>query len=278
VHDPLGGLADLLARRVRFIGDAAARIEEDYLRILRFFRFTAEYCAGAPDAVGLAACVRLAGGLQTLSAERIRTELLKILVAPRATDISHIMQQHDFWQPLLGLAADPVGLSQMVAIAPPAGAPPDAITRLAALAVTTPADADHLAHRLKLSTEDWLALSAIGRFWRRIDVTMDRPALRRLLHEAGRPAASAAILVAWARAGTLTLADPSWASLLDAARTLPMPEFPLRGRDVLACGVAPGPRVGVILARLQAWWIEGDFAANRAVLLARLSDDVTARE
>jgi poly(A) polymerase len=269
VHDPLGGYSDLVARRVRFIGDARARIGEDYLRILRFFRFTAEYVRDAPDAEGLAACGQMRDGLQRLSAERIRSEVLKIVAAPRGGDVADIMHAHGFWVPLLGLAAVPEHLRRLAVVERLQGRAPNAVTRLAALAILTSEDADHLASRLKMSTHEWMGLAAVGRLWRQISPDLDQAACRRMLHREGRAAVTAAGAVAWARHDA-TATDADWTGLMLELETLDVPTFPVRGRDVLDRGVAPGPMVGAILARLTEWWVARDFAADREVLLARL--------
>ncbi len=273
VHDPLGGLADLAARRVRFIGDARTRIGEDYLRILRFFRFTAEYVRDAADAEGLAACGQMRDGLQRLSAERVRSEVLKIMVAPRAGDIAEMMHAHGFWVPLLGLVVVPQHLRQVAVVERLEGDAPNAVIRLAALAVQTPEDADQLATRLKLSTHEWTGLAAVGRLWRQVSPQLDEPACRRLLHREGRAAVAAAGLVARGRHDA-DVADAKWAALLGVIASLDTPTFPVRGRDVLDRGIAPGPMVGAILARLDGWWVAQDFAADRNGLLAQLDAEL----
>ena len=136
--DPVGGLDDLRKRRVRFIGDPEARIREDYLRILRFFRFSADYGNGQLDAPGLAAAVRLKDGLARLSPERIRAEILKLLAAPKAAEVVRIMHATGILQLVIQAPADPECLARLQAIELALGQPPDALTRLAALAVGDP--------------------------------------------------------------------------------------------------------------------------------------------
>jgi poly(A) polymerase len=275
LHDPLGGYGDLLARRVRFIGDASARIAEDYLRILRFFRFTAEYAAGPPDADGLAACGLQRAGLERLSAERIQAELKKILLAPRAGDMAELMHAHGFWTPLLGLAVAPAHLKQLIALDIAGGGTPSSVTRLAALAVCTAEDADQLSARLKLSTHDWTGLAAVGRNWWALNPDVEPRRLRRRLYHEGLPAVVSAGLVAWARRGAGP-EDARWTALLKNLKTMDVPAFPLRGRDFIDRGVPPGPVVGAALARLEAWWIDGDFTASRAALLAQVDEQLQA--
>src|SRR5271170_2242074 len=116
VHDYVGGLGDLRARRVRFIGEADARIREDYLRILRFFRFSARFAASGLDPEGLSAAIRARDGLARLSRERVRAEFLKLLAAPRPGDIAQTMSESGFLEPILGSVGYPRRLSRLIAI------------------------------------------------------------------------------------------------------------------------------------------------------------------
>jgi tRNA nucleotidyltransferase/poly(A) polymerase len=164
LFDPLGGYPDLAARRVRFIGDADERIREDYLRILRFFRLTAEFAEGPADAGGLAACVRERTGLAVLSAERVRVELLRLLAAPRGAEIGALMQDYGLLPGVLGAAPRPTLLARLAAIETVLRFAPDPVLRLAALAVEVPEDAERLRDRLRLSNDEAAKLArAAGR-------------------------------------------------------------------------------------------------------------------
>ena len=264
MSDPLGGYADLVARRVRFIGDAQARIREDYLRILRFFRFAAEYAVGSIDTAGLSACGVLRDGLQQLSAERIRTEVLKTLQAPRAAEIAELMHAHGFWVPLLGLAPVPAQLARLIDTAPES----DPTVRLAALCVVTPEDARRLSARLRLSNVEALQLDAMAELSARIGPEMVAVEVRRAIYARGRETFLSALAIAVARQGHAT----GWhgTDQRQAALAWPSPVFPVRGQDLLDRGVAPGPAIGESLRRLEAWWIEQDFVPDRRAVLARL--------
>ena len=155
VHDTVGGLDDLAAGRVRFIGDADQRIREDYLRILRFFRFSARFAAGGLDAEGLTAAIRARDGLARLSRERVRAELLKLITAPRAGEVVQTMGECGFLEPILGGLAYPGRLSRLIGIEADRGATPDAILRLAALGVAIPEDAERLRDRLRLANAEY---------------------------------------------------------------------------------------------------------------------------
>jgi poly(A) polymerase len=276
VIDPVGGFADVMQRRVRFIGDAAERIREDYLRILRFFRFQAEYGRAAPDAEGFAACVRERHGLTALSAERIRAELLKLLVAPRAVAAVESMCDAGLLAMLLGLAPRPGLLAATVRIETELASPADAMLRLSALAVAVEEDVDLIADRLRLSKaerEQLLVIDQRAAFLAQLD---DRSARRRL-YQLGPERWRRAMLAA-AVAGGTSAADPAWRRLYTLSEHWQVPRFPLRGADVLALGVEPGPAVGELLQQLESWWMNEDFAPSEADLRERLHQLVRERK
>jgi poly(A) polymerase len=269
VSDPLGGLDDLAARRIRFIGDARERIREDALRILRFFRFNARYGRDAPDADGLAACAAERTLLAQLSAERVRAEFLKLLAAPGAAPAIAVMFAHGFIVDVLGRAPR-IGLfERLVALDAAAQRPADPLLRLSVLAAAVDEDRDHLAVRLRLSRAE------------RDDLVIVDPRLQHLatLDIAGQHRALYAIgAVRWRRltlAGATTAgtaeARAVWDTLHALADRWQVPRFPLGGRDAVALGLAPGPQIGSLLADLEADWIAEDFAADTAGLQARLA-------
>jgi poly(A) polymerase len=271
VLDPLGGYPDLAARRVRFIGDARERIREDYLRILRFFRLTADFAEGPADAEGLAACVRERAGLAVLSAERVRVELLRLLAAPRGPEIAVLMQDYGLLPAVLGAAPRPTLLVRLAAIEAALGLAPDAVLRLAALAVEIPEDAARLRDRLRLSNDQAAKLLRAG--WCCHDAELapsgpEAPA-KVYLYLLGAEAYCERVLILWARSDAAP-EDASWRDRFSLPDRWAAPRFPLKGADVLALGVPAGPRVGEILRDLQVWWIDGGFAADEAVLRARL--------
>ena len=163
VFDPIGGYGDLQAGRVRFIGEAEARIKEDYLRILRFFRFHAYYGKGAMDEEGLHAAVRLRAGLAQLSAERVAGEMRRILVAPGAIGAVEALFDYGLLTIVLGGVPRLVRFERLVAIEEANGLAPISALRLAALAVFVEEDAARLADRLRLSNAEQavLALAAL---------------------------------------------------------------------------------------------------------------------
>jgi poly(A) polymerase len=269
VFDPLSGYADLAARRVRFIGEARERIREDYLRILRFFRVTAEHGAGAPDAEGLAACVREREGLARLSGERVRGELLRLLAAPRGPELAHWMHAYGLLALVLGAAPRPVLLDRLAALEAGLGLAADPILRLAALAVEVAEDADRLRERLRLSNEEHVRLIRAAARDPRIGPAAPERAGRACLYTIGAAAYRDLVLVAWTRSGA-NPADPAWRHRHALPGRWQPPRFPLGGGDVLALGVPAGPRVGQLLREVEAWWIAGDFAADEAALRGKL--------
>lgn len=252
VFDYFGGLRDLEARRVRFIGDPFQRIAEDHLRILRFFRFHARF-GDVPDADALDACTVRANDLMALSRERIATELLKLLVADNAVPTLALMVERAILKPVLPeVDASRIARLGMVAAAEiAAGVAPQAIRRLAALLPDDPALGDAIGARLKLSNADRKRLSSA------LDGALAEPlvlayrlgteaALDRWLIHATDPATGAKTIAAW-----------------------PRPRFPLKGGAIVARGVAKGPEVARLLHRIEDQWVaEGFPDAARAGTIA----------
>ncbi len=271
IYDPLGGYPDLEARRVRFIGDARERIREDYLRILRFFRFTAEYADGPPDAEGLAAAVSERAGLKLLSGERIRQELVRLLVAPRAVPAVESMHDWGLLTELLGIAPRPGLFRRLVTIESEHELTPQPMLRLAALAVEVMEDAERLGDRLRLSNSERerlvRAATASVEAWR---APPSADAVKALVYRHGNEAARDLLLIAWTRALGAAPDDAAWSARLDLAREWQAPRFTLTGSDVMALGIAEGPRIGELLRRVEEWWIAAGFPEDRAQLLAKL--------
>ena len=260
VHDPVGGLDDLAAGRVRFIGNADARIREDYLRILRFFRFSARFGAGAVDAEGLSASIRHRRAIATLSRERVRAETLRLLVAPHAGSVVWTMGDCGILEHTLGFVWSG-RLSRVIAIESARGAKPDALLRLAALAAMTPEDAGRLRQRLRLANAEYDRIASaaqvlIGLHGIQAPPSSDR--LRVLLFSAGRQAACDALFLAEADFGAHP-EDPAFAGGHRFLAETPAPELPVSGSDLIAHGVEEGPLVGDVLRAFQRLWVEAGF-------------------
>ncbi|WP_377839873.1 CCA tRNA nucleotidyltransferase [Bosea sp. UC22_33] len=252
LHDYCGGLDDLAQRRVRFIGDAAARIREDYLRILRFFRFHARYGNGAPDAEGLSACIAGREGLAGLSRERVRAELLKLLVAPRVAATISAMAGAGLIMPVIGGVPH---LSRFAAIAGDDGVGVHPAFRLAALAVSVGEDALRLREGLRLSNEEFDRIDRIAQVLEALGGRAGLPAIAALRHVAygvGNEAAAAGLILLNASAGS---EDRSEVQRLIAELGKTPPFLPT-GKDVIGRGIAPGPSVGQALTAARRSWIE----------------------
>lgn len=253
IWDYFTGLDDLPAGRVRFVGDPAQRIAEDYLRILRFFRFYARYGTGAPDPAALTAIRDGIPGLARLSAERVWSELKQILTIPDPVASVALMERLGVLQALLPGAT----LSGLVRLAS-AGAPPDPLLRLAALRPGASVLAEPL--RLALAERDrLLALEGPAP-----ELGMDDDALRRLLAES--PPNSVP--------GRAWLAG--YGEMVPRIEALPRPVFSLIGRHAVAVGFEPGPDIGQALRQARAWWLRGGCQANQDACLVELRRLVTS--
>lgn len=269
VFDPLSGYADLVARRVRFIGDAGERIREDYLRILRFFRLTAAYGQGPPDRPGLDACVRERAGLAVLSGERMREEMLRLLAAPRGPALIGAMLDYGLLPEVLGLAPRPGLLARLARLQAALGLAPDAVLRLAALAVEVPEDAERLRSRFRLSNEDTARLVRASIRAPAVNPNAPESAAKAYLYAEGAVPFQESVLLAWARSGEAP-ASSAWRARFALPERWQAPRFPIGGADVMARGVPAGPRVGELLRALEAWWIAGGFTADEGALRGQL--------
>lgn len=260
VHDPLGGYADLKAKRVRFIGDAHQRIREDYLRILRFFRFLAQYGdPTAPDAEGLEAVQAEKAGLAQLSGERIRAELLLLLAAPGAVAALTTMDAAGLIEPLLGVSGDVKLVSRLTEIEAALGRAPDPVLRLAALAAE--GDAPKLKDRLRLSLVEGGRLADAARKDSAFDPRSDEAVARAFIYRRGPDAFVDGALLDWARARD-DAGDEARARRLALPVRWKAPKLPVRGADVIALGVPAGPAVGRIVSAFEDWWIAAGFPTD----------------
>ena len=274
LHDYVDGLADLTARRVRFIGDPAQRIAEDYLRILRFFRFHAWYGEGAPDPEGLHACIRERVGIDSLSRERVRTELLKLLLAAHAAPTLALMTETGLLGNVLGGIALLASFENMAKVEAAAVLEPDPVRRLGALGVWVAEDGERLAQRLRLSNAEAERLTALERWWR-VSPEPGGMSARALLYRLGPQHFIDQVLVAWSRSAA-GVADHAWRALAELPRTWSAPEFPLKATDFMARGLAAGPALGAAMRAAEQAWIAADFPADAAAI--RAIADRAARE
>lgn len=277
IIDLVGGVADLESRTLRFIGEAETRIREDYLRILRFFRFFAWYGRGRPDAEGLKASARLKDGLEKLSAERVWSELRKLLRAPdpsrallwmRQTGVlTRILPETEKW----GIDAIPALLESEGAL----GWEVEPLLRLAAMLPPDAVRMRKLAARLRFSRAETATL--VG--WAlapAIDAGMDGKKFRKIAYRADAKGLSWRLKLALANARSRAVGDDAalseaagFARLLKELESWRKPSFPVSGKDLLGAGFTSGKAMGDTLAALEERWVQSDFLLSRAELLEK---------
>jgi len=263
IHDPVGGVADLLARRVRFVGNPATRIAEDVLRILRYYRFEARFGSETGDTQARAACKAAAPLLPKLSAERVAQEVVNLLESLDPVPALRMMQEDGILAVILPEAHRLDRLRELIALNPKR----DALHRLAAVMDVDAAGADIVAERLRFSTASRERLRGLAPPLP-LDPKGNAMVQRRALYRLG-PDRYRDVLLLLAAERAVTRERLS--ILLDLARSWTPPAFPITGRDVTALGIPPGPRVGRLLEAVHVWWEEGDFAADRPECLAYLT-------
>jgi poly(A) polymerase len=273
MHDPFGGIDDLEAGRVRFVGDPEARIREDVLRLLRFFRFHAWYGSGEPDEAAIAACSRLAPLLPTLSGERVAAEILRLLLAPDPATAMALMRDHGVLRHILPELTEIERLRTLVLIEDEIG-DRDAIRRLAALLPGETAAALAVAGRLRLSNADRDRLAALASPTNAIAPPLGERERRQALHRFGAAVFRDLVLLHWADSpGAAT----RHRELLAAADAWTPVALPVKGQDALDLGIPAGPEVGRLLAEIERWWEEGDYRATREDCLSKLKALISAR-
>ncbi|HEY7901415.1 MAG TPA: CCA tRNA nucleotidyltransferase [Caulobacteraceae bacterium] len=268
LFDPTGqGLADLKAGAIVFVGDPEQRIAEDALRILRFFRFQAWYGRGPPHPASLAACGRLKELMLGLSVERVAKELLGLMAADDPRPSLRAMAAAGVLSLALPESGDPARFEQLVAIKTDLAIEADPLLRLAALIGPDPAKAQAASTRLKLSNAQSARLVEATRVDPAIASWMSPKAVRQGLWRHGAAAFRDKLMLAWAGGDGAAM---QWRALLPIAESWPRPVFPLTGAEVMAAGVPEGPRVGRVLAEVEAWWIDSDFTSDKLSIIERL--------
>lgn len=281
VYDFFDGIADLADGRVRFVGEPEKRIEEDALRLLRFFRFHAHYGRGRMGSRALEACRRMADRLDGLSGERVAGELVRLLLADDPAPVLLTMRDKGILAHILPEASEFGRLRTLAwlerrGLARP-DVRPDPIRRLAALVVVDRTGALALGERLKLSGDQIRRLAAMAAPKVEVSSEMDGSAVRRALRRVGAEDFRDLVLVNWAGRRAIEGRPDSaetarYVTLLDAAQAWEPVELPVKGRDLLAMGVPHGPRIGEILAAVDAWWEDRDYRPDRESCLARLRE------
>lgn len=265
LFDPLGGLEDCLSRTVRFIGDPHARIREDYLRILRFFRFFASYGQGEIDAQGYAACLELKSGLALLSLERVTKELLRTLTARRVLDALSAMEAGGILNSLLGQEASsqPLALLLTLKDAPEAAASP--LVRLAGVGGA------HVASCLRLSKQQQKQISTAHLVYEELERDgVEQAVLKRLLVAHGPDAVVEGLLLLWMYRGLEV--EEALHSCLRFTHDWAIPEFPLSGKLLVSHGILAGPQMGAAISKARQIWAEKDYQISAEQLIAELKE------
>ena len=267
IHDHVGGLEDILYRRVKFIGDAKTRIQEDYLRILRFFRFSADYSEGKLDPDGLAAIIEEKQGLETLSAERLKNELLKLLLARKTVPVLTSMTHIGIFDIILQLPTNVDAVAGLLQRDPGA----DALLRLAAFCIHKPDDTLTLKSLLKLSNAETDRLTNIGTALMRLSA-IPRPinpsSIRKMAFRLGRRTLTEALVIDAARRNYKT--DPLLLSAAGSAPTL----SPFTGNMLLKRGVPQGRKIGEMIQRAEESWMAADFPSDADQLNSFLNEAI----
>ena len=273
VFDYFGGLGDLKARRVRFVGDATTRIREDYLRILRLFRFHAWYGKGELDAEAFTAASSEKSGLKLLSGERVQKELLRLLEAANPMPALKAMARASILAEILPGDLQLERVARLIEIETSNRCKADSLLRLAALLPDDPKVARKLSAKLKLSNEHKDRLVEAAEADRRIDASLSPRETRKLLYRLGPQCFRDQLVLRWSD-GQRDLKDSRWGKLLKLSQSWKRPELPIDGRDVMAKGIDEGPKIGTTLRALEQEWIEADFAPDRRALLKRLRETI----
>jgi len=275
VFDYFGGVDDANAGRVRFVGDATQRIREDYLRILRLFRFHAWYGKGDIDAETLRAVAAEKPGLARLSGERIQAEMLKLLAAENAAPVLRVMAATGILVEILPGPLTIPRLERLAQIDAEAFFAADPILRLAAVLPSDAARVDEVAESWKLSNAQCERLEAVAGTKEKIVSYLSVREVHKLLYRLGVDRFKDIVFMRWAEDTKLST-TMSWRALLAQADSWPRPKFPVTGRQVMLAGVPEGPKVGEVLAELEEWWVDSDFIEGEFSLAERLKAIVQA--
>jgi poly(A) polymerase len=274
LFDPTGhGVADARAGRIVFVGEAEQRVREDFLRILRFFRFFAWYGTPPPDAAALEACEALRGELKTLSAERVSRELLKLLAADDPRPAVGLMARTGVLGEVLPAPIDLARFEGLVAIEEDQLFENEPLLRLAALLPDDQLGAVRFAEALRLSNAERDRLAAALAPAPALKSWMSPREIRRTLYRLGAQPFRDRAKLAWARAPR-TAATPQWRGMIALGEGWRPPPFPLTGEDVIAAGAPKGPMVGQVLREVEDWWVDHDFIDDRLSTIEKLKSVV----
>ena len=271
VFDYYNGIDDLEKGVVRFIGNPAHRIQEDYLRILRFFRFYSIFGKGEIDAKALAACRNNQAGLKKISIERVRDELAKIMVTPNVIKTMKIIIDNDILGYILPKAPHFTCLERLITLVRKESLDESALRRLFILYLPNEKLAESFANRLKLSKKQKELFVSWARYNPSLNTFMDKISLQKLLYEQGREFCYHRFILKCAETG---IVPREFHEVLDNIASLPIAVFPLKGRDLIKAGVEDNRKIGQILKMLEHLWIESGFVLSKDELLAQVHHDL----
>ena len=275
VYDYFNGLEDLSAGKVRFIGNALARVEEDYLRILRFFRFHAYFAKSGADPEALSACRSAVTRVKALSGERIWNEFSRTLVAPNSVSVCQMMEEIGLLGLLLPVAHVVPRVEALSTLEKMLSLEPDPIRRLTALIAPNRSEILNIAARLKFSRAETRRLENLICNREVLDMKINDLSLRRALYSSNSDQVCDFILLNWAdeissETGGMRRSQKAWRDVWEIASAWTSPEFPLNGRDIVEIGIKEGPLVGEILSDMEEWWVGQSFQPDREACLTKL--------
>lgn len=266
VFDYYNGISDLENGIVRFIGSPTVRIKEDYLRILRFFRFYSMFGKGEIDQKALTACVENKEGLRQLSAERIRDELSKILLTPQVVKVIKIMADNGILDTILPVPKNYDKLAFLIEMCNQEHLESNWLRRLYIVFEPDEALAENLANRLKLSKKDKMLFVSWAQHQPQTAEFLDEKSLLKLIYRYGKEFCYHKLILNLA-------AEKKYINnlneILEFINAAEIPLFPIRGRDLLEKGVAPNEKIGATLKLLENEWIESGFKMSREELLQK---------
>ncbi len=268
LYDYFGGIDDLQNQVVCFVGDAHVRCEEDILRILRFFRFSAYYGSVPLDMNGLWACTKLANKISSLSAERIQAEMLKLLVAPKASKIVSEMKNISVLKKVLPLDIEIEKLVFAEKLEKKIGLAPNAFVRIAIMAEESDRRIEKLGTFWKLSGKDkqYLSSLVLNKFRFAIDDSVDN--LIQIIRKTGKELFADLFFIKIAKTGgDITKLSSLYKKMAKKLDEIEIPQFPVTGKDIMELGVKSGPEVGKILQKAEIWWEEGDYTSSKSEIL-----------
>jgi len=271
IYDPLGGLDDIKRRKVRFVGKPAQRIQEDYLRILRFFRLHGQYGKGALDRAGLNACIADQDGLAQLARARVRMEMLKLLVSARSGEVLRIMSKAKILQRVLPGARAFATLDRVCELERALELIPNAVLRMAAL-YDGPVPIEEIEAHLELSRKEQKRLHELEGA---APLPGDIEQAKRSLYRLGLGLYQDIVLLSWAKSRAGVDHD-AWKALYDLPDVWPMLEFPLSGADIMDRGVKSGPQVGLVLKSVEDKWIAAGFPEHKSFFTEALDQAIAA--